>query len=784
MENNGFLLFDGAMGTELQKRGLKPGGLPELLNLTDGAAVRAVHEAYVKAGADIITANTFGANRHKLAEAASVRDVVFAAVKLAKEAGAKYTALDMGPTGAMLRPLGDMSFDEIYDIFAETAIVGREAGADLVVIETMSDLLEAKAALLAVKENTDLPAYVTMTFASDGRTFLGTSPREAAITLSSLGADAVGINCSLGPKELLPIVEEMLRWSSVPVLVQPNAGLPRIVDGEARYDVGAEEFASLVGGMLDMGVNIAGGCCGTTPEHIAALRREMQRRTPVKREISRVTSFTSSGRTVILNGKNTAVIGERINPTGKKKLKEALRTENYDYILNEAISQSEAGAQILDVNAGLPEIDEPAVLEKLVTEIQAVSRLPLQIDSSDPEAVERAVRVYAGKPIINSVNGKEESLRDILPIVKKYGTAVVALTLDENGIPDRAEDRLRIAEKIVKRAESMGIPREDVLVDCLVMTASANQKIVMETVKAVRLVKEKLGVKTVLGVSNVSFGLPDRETVNSVYLAAALGAGLDMPILNPLSRKYMDVISAYRVLSGEDDGAKNYIASHSSQETVTEPVSGDAAETDITQMILSGRKLLIEDAVREKLKNESPMEVINGRLIPAINEAGERFEKGEFFLPQLMASAETVKLAFEVVKNASDPGAVTPKGQVLLATVKGDIHDIGKNIVKMLLGNYGYDVVDMGRDVKPEDIVKETIGRNIKLVGLSALMTTTVKSMEETIKALRDAGAECKIMVGGAVLTEEYAEMVGADFYACDAAESARIAEKILGGAE
>ena len=780
MEDRGFLLLDGGMGTELQKRGLKPGGLPELLNLTNEDIVRSVHEAYVKAGAEVITANTFGANRHKLDGAASVKEVVSAALRLVKESGAKFAALDIGPTGGMMKPLGDMSFSQAYDIFAEMVVAGKEAGADLIIIETMSDLLEMKAAVLAAKENTELPVFATMTFAADGRTFLGTGPGEAAITLSGLGVDAVGINCSLGPKELLPLVEELLEWATVPVMVQPNAGLPKIVDGEAYYDVGPDEFSGLVGKMLDMGVTIAGGCCGTTPEHISALRREMDKRIPLKREMKRVTAFTSSGRTVTLNGKNVAVIGERINPTGKKKLKEALRSEDYDYILNEAISQGEAGADILDVNAGLPEINEPEVLEKLVTEIQAVSQLPLQIDSSDPAAVERAVRVYAGKPIINSVNGKEESLSAILPIVKKYGAAVVALTLDESGIPDTAEDRFLIAEKIVARAESMGIPKEDILVDCLVMTASANQKTVMETVKAVRMVKEKLGVKTVLGVSNVSFGLPERETVNAVYLAAALGAGLDLPILNPMSEKYMDVISVYRVLSGEDEGAEKYIASHSCGTSVQSSVSVAPNEADITQLVLSGRKLLIEEAVREKLKTESPMEVINNRLIPAINEAGERFEKGEFFLPQLMSSAETVKLAFEVVKSASAPGSVTPKGQVLIATVKGDIHDIGKNIVKMLLGNYGYEVIDLGRDVPPEQIVTETLQRNIKLVGLSALMTTTVRSMEETIKALRNAGADCHVMVGGAVLTEEYASMVGADFYARDAAESAKIAGKVL----
>ena len=793
MADNGFTLIDGAMGTELQKRGLKTGALPELLNLTDPDIVRAVHKDYVNAGADIITANTFGANARKLGSAQRIREVIAAGIRLAREAGAGRVALDLGPTGAMLAPMGTMTFEEAYGLFKEQVAAGVEAGADLVLIETMSDLLEAKAALLAVKENSDLPVYVTMTFDRDGRTFLGTSPAIAAVTLSALGADAVGINCSLGPEEIVPFALEMLEWAPVPVVVQPNAGLPDATSGQTVYPVGPEEFALSVGRMLDAGVTIAGGCCGTTPEHIRLLRAEMEKRAPVERKNKRRTVFTSAQRLVCPAG-GIAVIGERINPTGKKKIKEALRSQCFDHILSEAISQEEAGAEILDVNAGLPEIDEPGTLTRLVTALQAVTPLPLQIDSADPEAVDRACRVYAGKPIINSVNGKEESLRAILPIAKKYGAAVVGLTLDEDGIPDRAEDRLKIAEKILARAQNYGIPREDVLIDCLTMAVSTNQKLAGETLRAVRLVTEKLGVGTVLGVSNISFGLPARELINATFLANALAQGLTLPILNPLSQRYMDVVASWRVLSGQDKDAGQYIESYVNKTVTyqsyvnrktenvmsTTDIMSPDREVDITQIVLSGRKMFIADAVRRALEERPPMEVINELLIPAINAAGERFEKGQFFLPQLMASAETVKLGFDVIRDRAKTGEVVSKGKILLATVKGDIHDIGKNIVKMLLSNYGYEIVDLGRDVDPDTVVEVTLREHIRLVGLSALMTTTVKAMAETVEKLRAAGADCRIMVGGAVLNEEYAKLVGADFYARDAQESARIAAEVF----
>ncbi|MCI5753968.1 MAG: homocysteine S-methyltransferase family protein [Clostridiales bacterium] len=780
MPYNGFTLFDGGMGTMLQKAGMPAGMRPEQYNLTDPALIRSIQAQYVAAGADVITANTFGATEHKLG--AQAAEAAAAGVRIAREAGARRVALDLGPTGAMLAPLGAMPFDEAYEQFAAQVRAGAP-GADLVLIETMSDLLEAKAALLAAKENCALPVFVTMSFAADGRSFLGCDPKTAAVTLASLGADAVGINCSLGPRELLPLVREMAGCVRVPLLVQPNAGLPRIVEGRTVFDVGPEEFAGLVGALLDAGVTMAGGCCGTTPEHIRALRREMERRTARQPAYRPCTRITSGQRTVELDGTNTVVIGERINPTGRKKLRRLFAEADWTAIAGEAIEQEEAGADLLDVNAGLPDLDEAEVLPRLIGELQAVTPLPLQIDSSDPAAIEAAVRVYCGKPLINSVNGKRESMDAILPIVKQYGAAVVALTLDENGIPPTAEERLAIARRIVERAEAMGIPREDVLVDCLVLTASTNQAMVLQTLRAVSLVRRELGCRTVLGVSNVSFGLPARETLNATFLGAAFGAGLDMPILNPLSKKYMEVVSAFRVLSNQDAGAAAFIAAHAvSAETPAAPQPAGDEAPDVRTLILSGRRDRIEEAVRRELQDKEPMEIINGQIIPALDTVGARFERGEVFLPQLMASAETAKQGFALLRAASPADRVQTRGRVLLATVHGDIHDIGKNIVRMLLENYGFSVLDLGRDVPAETVVQAVLREKIRLVGLSALMTTTVRSMAETIAALRAAGADCRIMVGGAVLTQEYAEMVGADFYARDAAESARIAAQVFGG--
>ena len=772
MLNKGFLIFDGAMGTSLQKYGLAAGELPELLNFSNPEMIEKIHKEYVEAGADVVTTNTFGANRLKLSGKAEVNDVILAAVKIAKKSGAKYVALDLGPTGQVLEPIGTLTFEEAYDLYAEQVLAGKKAGADLVIIETMSDLLEIKAAIFAVKENCNLPLFATMTFGEDGRTFMGTSPENMALTLASWGVDALGVNCSLGPNELLGTVEKICKFSRVPVIVQPNAGLPKVIDGKTVFTVTPDDYAEAISKMIDMGVSVIGGCCGTTPDHIRAVKELTIGKMPVKRDVKSVSAVTSGQNVVIIDG-TTAIIGERINPTGKPKLKEALRNLDFDYIVSEAVNQQSAGADILDVNTGLPEIDEPSVLKSVVKKLQSITSLPLQIDSSDVNAIEGAVRVYCGKPIINSVNGKKESMDAVLPIVKKYGTAVVALTLDESGIPETAESRFEIAEKIVREAEKYGIDKSDIFVDCLVLTASTNQSQVMETLNAIKLVKSRLGVKTVLGVSNVSFGLPSREILNSAYLAAAFGAGLDMPILNPMSEDYRKIVSAFKVLNNEDKNAEKYISefSESRQE------KAETVDMDLKSIIINGLKGSAEGAVKELLKTKAPLEIINEEFIPALDIVGGKFERGEMFLPQLMASAEAVKVGFELLKGEATD---TSKGTIVLATVKGDIHDIGKNIVKMLLGNYGYNVIDLGKDVEPEAVVDAVKKYNAPLVGLSALMTTTVKGMEDTIKLLKENNLDCKVMVGGAVLTEEYAKMVGADFYAKDALEATKIAGAIF----
>ena len=778
-----FLFFDGGMGTMLQAAGLAPGELPERLNLTAPDAVRAVHRAYVQAGSDVITANTFGANALKFG--AETDAVVEAGVRLARESGARYVALDIGPTGALMEPLGTLSFDSAYALFAQVVEAGARSGADMVLIETMSDLYEMRAALLAAKEHCRLPVLATMTFSQDGRTFLGADPETAAITLQALGADALGVNCSLGPTETVPIVARMAAVTRTPLIVQPNAGMPRMENGRTLYDVTPEAFAGCAAEMAALGVTVFGGCCGTTPAHIRALRARLSSLRPARRADPHLCAFASGQRAVILQG-GPAVVGERINPTGKRRLKEALRAGDDAYVVREALDQQDAGADLLDVNAGLPDIDEAAVLPRLVRAIQAVSPLPLQIDSADPRALEAAVRACNGKPIINSVCGKEESLRAVLPIARRYGAAVVALTLDEGGIPDTAEGRLAIAGRILQRALDCGIAREDVLIDCLTMTASTHQAQAMETLRAVRLIRERLGLRTVLGVSNISFGLPARESLNAAFLAAALEAGLDLPILNPLGSA-MQTVRAFRVLCGQDAAAADYIAHCASLPTPAPAVPAAQAAapavlsaSGLRGLILGGRAGEIVPALRALLPGRSALELINGEFIPALDEAGARFERGELFLPQLMACADAVKAGFDYLRGL-DAAPVATKGPIILATVKDDIHDIGKNIVRMLLENYGYRVIDLGRDVAPERVVEAALRERAPLVGLSALMTTTVGSMQRTIEALRAANAPCRVMVGGAVLTEEYARMVGADFYARDAAESARIAAQVIG---
>ena len=798
LEGRRHLLLDGGMGTMLQKAGLKAGDLPELLNFTDPDEIRAVHRAYVEAGSEVVTANTFGANRLKLEGKAAVADVFAAAVRCAREAGARWVAADIGPLGALLRPMGTLTFDEAYDLFAEEARAAVAAGADLFIIETMTDLLEIKAAVLACRENSDLPVFATMTFEADGRTFLGTSPEIAAVTLDALGADAVGINCSLGPADLRPFAQRMLGVTAKPVLVQANAGLPRVEDGKTVYDIHPEEYAEAVAGMVDDGVGIVGGCCGTDPDYIRLLAGIVRDRAPEPRTIEPALTVTSAQSLVSLPiaGHKIAVIGERINPTGKKRLQQALREGDYDYLVSQGISQQEQGADILDVNVGLPEIDEVAAIQEAVERLSGATLLPLQIDSTNPEALEAAVRRYPGKPIINSVNGKRENMGAVLPIVARYGADVVALTLDEDGIPETAEKRFAIARRIVDEAGRYGIEPSRILVDCLAMTASTNQAQVLEILRAIQLVKGRLGVRCALGVSNVSFGLPQRPLLNSTFLAAAFGAGLDAPIMNPGSGRYMDVVRSYRVLNGEDAGAEAYIAHYAGWEDpykgarggAPSPAAGAAApeggeeEADpIRRIVISGRKGEVAAATREMLSAMGPMELINGHFIPALDEVGDRFDKGEFFLPQLMASAEAARVGFDTIKELMPASEIAEKGSICVATVKGDIHDIGKNIVKMLLDNYGYTVFDLGRDVDPREILKTVRERGIRLVGLSALMTTTVKNMEETIELLHREVPGVKILVGGAVLTPEYAKQIGADYYAKDAAESARIAEEVFG---
>ena len=802
LEGRRHLLFDGGMGTMLQAAGLEAGALPELLNLSEPDAITAVHAAYVAAGSEVVTTNTFGANAHKLGDAATVEEIFDAAVRCARASGARYVAGDIGPLGALMRPMGTLSFDEAYDLFAQQVRAAATAGVDLFVIETMTDLAEIRAAVLAAKENSDLPIFATMTFEEDGRTFLGTSPEVAAITLDALGADVVGINCSLGPAELRPLAARMLAVTEKPVMVQANAGLPHVEDGRTVYDINPATYAAAVRGMVDDGVGIIGGCCGTNPNYIRLLADIVRDRTPQQRSMEPAFTVTSAQRAVVLprSEQRIAVIGERINPTGKKRLQAALRAGDLDYVVGQGISQQEQGADILDVNVGMPELDEVALLPRVCEQLQASTVLPLQIDSTDPAAIEAAVRRYAGSAIINSVNGKRASLDTILPIAAHYGANVIGLTLDEDGIPETAEARVAIARRIVDEAARYGIGTERILIDCLVMTASTNQQQALGILRAVSACREQLGVKCALGVSNISFGLPARELMNATFLAAAFGAGLDAPIMNPGSARYMDVVRSFRVLNAEDEGSAAYIERYAGWgDPYKVPIAGgdaaaagtatgggapalDEGDDPIRRLILSGRKGEMKAATEQLLATTDPLELINSRFIPALDEVGVLFDQGTYFLPQLMASAEAARVGFDTIRAHMPAGSIAGKGPICLATVKGDIHDIGKNIVKMLLDNYGYTVFDLGRDVDPQEILDTVRARGVRLVGLSALMTTTVKSMEETIALLHAQAPDVKVLVGGAVLTPEYAAQIGADFYAKDAAEAARIAEEVFGG--
>lgn len=773
------LILDGAMGTMLQKMGLPTGVLPESFNINNPDVLKEIHCAYIGAGANVITANTFGASPLKLKDSGyTCEQVIESALALAKECAKDkaFVALDIGPLGEMLKPIGTLSKDDAYQYFKQQILYGVKYGADLILIETMTDLAEAKLACLAAKENSDLPVICTMSFEENGRTFTGCTPSSAALTLSPL-ADAVGVNCSLGPKQLVPVVNEFLKYATVPVAVSANAGLPIVKDEKTCYDIDEIQFADCAYDFYKSGVGIIGGCCGTTPQHIKLVAEKCGGKPLVKRDFVPVSAVCSASKTVIID--RPRVIGERINPTGKKRFKQALIDKDFGYILEQAVSQIDAGADILDVNCGLPEIDEVEMLCETVSQIASVTDAPLQIDSSNPQAIQKALREYSGKAIVNSVNGEEKSMANILPLVKKYGAAVVILTLDENGIPKKAQDRVNVAKKVMERALSLGIPKQDLFVDCLTLTVSAQQQDAVETLKAVKMVKDQLGLKTVLGVSNISFGLPQRENINETFLAQALMMGLDLPIINPNASGMMKQIMCHNVIHNIDVNSEQYIDAYSQVETVEKTT--DKREETLTDIVVSGFKDKAYNVTKELLKTTDGLEIVDKFLIPALDIVGEKYEQGKVFLPQLIRSAETVKSAFQCIKETFTGDNSINKGTIVMATVKGDIHDIGKNIVKVILENYGYKVIDLGKDVQPVDIVKITVDNNVTLVGLSALMTTTVPAMKETIDLLKEKSPQTKVMVGGAVLNPEYADMIGATYYAKDAKTAAEIAKEHFG---
>lgn len=789
------IFFDGGLGSLLQERGLKPGELPETWNLTRPEVLYDIHRAYLDAGADIILANTFGANGFKYD---NLEEIVTAAVVNAKKAVADsgrkaYVALDMGPTGKLLKPMGTLDFEECVSIYADVVRYGAKAGADLILIETMSDTYELKAAVLAAKENSNLPIVATVVFDEHHKMLTGATPEVVVALLEGLRVDAIGMNCGLGPKQMKPIFETMARYASIPLVITPNAGLPRSENGKTVYDVGPEEFAEDMEEIINMGAWMAGGCCGTTPAHIKALTERCSGITPKPLTDKDYTIVTSYSTAVELGGR-PVIIGERINPTGKSKFKQALRDNNMEYILEEGVKQADSGAHILDVNVGLPEIDEPTMMRRTVYELQSVLPLPLQIDTTDPVAMEQAMRIYNGKPMINSVNGKEEIMHQIFPLVQKYGGTVVGLALDEAGIPDTAEGRLAVAKKIYDTAAQYGIKPKDIVIDALTMTMSTDNNSANITLDTVREIKAH-GGRTVLGVSNISFGLPQREVINSGFFLMAMQAGLSAGIINPNARAMIQAYDTYCVLGGFDSQCMSYIEKYAVAEptpvaqTVTSVKQAGKAVTgnlSLTDCIVKGLKEQAYKATKEELGTKDTMEIINGELVPALDIVGKGFEKGTVFLPQLLMSAEAAKAGFEAIKEyvSSQGTNQEKKATIVIATVKGDIHDIGKNIVKVLLENYGYDVIDLGKDVPPETVVDKVIETHAPLVGLSALMTTTVVSMEETIKKLHESAPWCKIMVGGAVLTQEYADMIGADFYGKDAMQSVYYAEELLNPAK
>ena len=795
MENHEIILLDGGMGTMLQAAGLPLGVMPESWNITHPEAVTAIHRRYAAAGSRVLYTNTFGANPLKApASGYACEELIAAGVRCAKAAAETglEVALDVGPLGQLMEPLGPLSFEEAYEAFRRMAVAGEQAGADRIIFETMSDLGEVRAAVLAAREHTRLPIWVTMTFEATGRTFLGVTVPAMALTLSGLGVEALGFNCSLGPKELLPLLRQMRAWTDLPLILKPNAGLPDPATGE--YRLSPETFSREMAEALPLGVRWMGGCCGTTPDFIAALKASLppslpaQEARPLRRGICSARRVAETGR--------VRVIGERINPTGKKRLQQALRENDLDYIVSLALSQEEAGADILDINVGLPGIDERAKMFEVVRAVQGAVDLPLQIDSSDPAVIEAGLRAVHGKALVNSVNGDPETLERILPLCRKYGAAVVGLCLDKGGIPPTWEDRVAIARRIVEAADRCGLPREDLYLDCLTLTVSAQPEQALETLRAVSEVKRRFGVQTVLGVSNISFGMPQRENITVSFLTQALFAGLDCPIVNPNQAAIRKAIAAFRVLAREDPGSEDYIALCAALPAapasgapaapgapgVPAPSAAPAGPLTLPDAVLRGQGDEVARLTREALETLPVMEIIESLMIPALNRVGDAYERQEIFLPQLLRSAQAASRGFDLLKEKLEAasGGRLSRGKILLATVRGDIHDIGKNIVRAVLENYGYTVLDLGRDVPAEQIVETVRREEVPLVGLSALMTTTLPAMAETIRALREAGLPCRVMVGGAVLTPEYARDIGADFYARDAKQSADIARQVF----
>lgn len=802
-----YVILDGGMGTMLQAAGMKVGETPEMLNITNPDLIQSIHEKYFMAGSDIVYANTFGGNEYKLEECGhSVEELVTAGIKIAIKARDKIkheglVALDLGPIGILLEPTGALSFEAAYDMYARCVKAGAAAGADLVVFETMTDLLDLKAAVLAARENSDLPILTTMTFEQNLRTFTGCSISAFGLTISGLDVDAIGINCSLGPKELEPVIKELRKWTNKPLVLKPNAGLP---DPKTNlYNVTAKEFAELMKDLRKYGIKIYGGCCGTTPEFIKELSDMLKENGNLAyKPVEVPAAICSATKTCVVN--EPRVVGERINPTGKKKFQQALKDRDFEYILGQALEQTSAGADILDVNVGVPGIDEVEMMVDTIKALQSVVDVPLQIDSTDPKVLEAALRVYNGRALVNSVNGEEESLKNILPICKKYGAAVIGLALDEDGIPKKGEDRVKIAKKILDRATKIGIDKKDIYIDCLTLTVSAEQEGAGETLKALKTVKNDLGLKTILGVSNISFGLPNRVLVNHIFLTMALQAGLDLCIINPNLSEMMGAIRAFKVLACFDKNSVDYVAAYanmpqtklvavSNAKTATtatkganinlQEKKGNYELSDLSYAVKKGLKSEGAQITKELLAKMDSMDIVNKSLIPALDEIGVEFEKGTLFLPQLIMAASVASEAFDVIKETlnKDSENSVSKGKIVIATVKGDVHDIGKNIVKVLLENYGYEVIDLGKDVPYEDVVNAIRDNDVHLCGLSALMTTTLVSMKETIKLIRDNNLDCKVMVGGAVLTPEYAKEIDADFYAADAKESVDIAKKVLG---